>query len=122
MLEYYNGIMFLTTNRVGVVDEAVKSRVHLHLPYPALNKAQTEQIFKFNFERLRETETNRAQVPGHQRLEILDTELLQFAEDHFERHAKAGGGGRWNGRQIRNAFLIASSLAHYEAPARPTPD
>ncbi|ORY62356.1 uncharacterized protein BCR38DRAFT_346458, partial [Pseudomassariella vexata] len=31
VLEYYNGILFLTTDRVGTLDEAFKLRVHLSL-------------------------------------------------------------------------------------------
>lgn len=31
MLEYYKGILFLTTNRIGTFDEAFKSRIHLSL-------------------------------------------------------------------------------------------
>lgn len=31
MLEYYKGLLFLTTNRVGAFDEAFKSRVHITL-------------------------------------------------------------------------------------------
>jgi SpoVK/Ycf46/Vps4 family AAA+-type ATPase len=30
-LEFYSGILFLTTNRVGTMDEAFKSRVHISL-------------------------------------------------------------------------------------------
>jgi hypothetical protein len=36
VLEYYEGILFLTTNRVGVFDETFKSRIHLPLYYPLL--------------------------------------------------------------------------------------
>jgi len=31
ILEYYSGILFLTTNRVGTIDEAFKSRIHVSL-------------------------------------------------------------------------------------------
>jgi SpoVK/Ycf46/Vps4 family AAA+-type ATPase len=31
MLEYYKGLLFLTTNRVGTFDEAFTSRVHISL-------------------------------------------------------------------------------------------
>lgn len=31
MLEYYKGILFLTTNRIGTFDEAFKSRIHISL-------------------------------------------------------------------------------------------
>ena len=36
VLEYYNGLLFLTTNRVGTIDEAFKSRIHLSLYYVCL--------------------------------------------------------------------------------------
>lgn len=35
-LEYYPGIMFLTTNRVKEIDDAIASRIHLPLKYKAL--------------------------------------------------------------------------------------
>ena len=31
IMEYYKGLLFLTTNRVGTFDEAFKSRVHISL-------------------------------------------------------------------------------------------
>lgn len=36
-LEYYQGILILTTNRVTTIDEAVASRIHLALPYSNLS-------------------------------------------------------------------------------------
>lgn len=30
-LEYYKGVLILTTNRIGTFDEAFKSRIHLSL-------------------------------------------------------------------------------------------
>ena len=35
-LEYYQGIMFLTTNRVKEIDDAIASRIHLPLKYKSL--------------------------------------------------------------------------------------
>ncbi|CEN62310.1 Putative AAA family ATPase [Aspergillus calidoustus] len=34
VLEYYSGILFLTTNRVGNMGEAFESRIHINLYYP----------------------------------------------------------------------------------------
>ena len=34
VLEYYAGILFLTTNRIGDFDEAFTSRIHMRLFYP----------------------------------------------------------------------------------------
>ena len=35
-LEYYQGIIFLTTNRVSQIDDAIASRIHLPLKYKSL--------------------------------------------------------------------------------------
>lgn len=118
VLEYYNGIMFLTTNRAGVLDEAVKSRVHLNLHYDHLNEEQTVAIFKQHIQRLRDIEKQRNPDQNEQ-IKVLHKEIIQFARDHFNKrdnsHGPGSNLGRWNGRQIRNAFLIASSLAHYDS-------
>jgi hypothetical protein len=111
VLEYYNGILFLTTNRPGTLDEAVKSRVHTSFYYPYLNWEQTRDIFKLNIERLRRIEDQRAEAGG-ERLVILENQIMRFAEDHFGAHTDHEG--RWNGRQIRNAFQIAAGLAHLD--------
>ena len=37
LLDYYQGILFLTTNRPDVLDHAVRSRVMLKLEYPDLD-------------------------------------------------------------------------------------
>jgi hypothetical protein len=120
MLEYYNGILFLTTNRPGVLDEAVKSRVHLNLHYNFLVEEQVVAIFKLNVVRLREIEEQAAKAPGHTKLFIDEADIISFASDHWRNHTD--GIGRWNGRQIRNAFLIAASLAHYEGDMGERPE
>jgi SpoVK/Ycf46/Vps4 family AAA+-type ATPase len=44
-LEYCEGIMFLTTNRVPQFDEAILSRIHLTLRYDDLDKKTRERIW-----------------------------------------------------------------------------
>lgn len=117
MMEYYNGILFLTTNRPGVLDEAVKSRVHLSLLYKPLDLQQTRTIFKMNIEKLKEREAQRGQLLGTSPLYILQDPILEFAEKHY--NEGKDGLGRWNGRQIRNAFSVAASLAHFETLDNP---
>ncbi|KAI0138555.1 P-loop containing nucleoside triphosphate hydrolase protein [Hypoxylon sp. NC0597] len=46
LLEYYRGMLFLTTNRVEAVDSAFKSRIHLTIKYPHLNAAARRQIWE----------------------------------------------------------------------------
>lgn len=48
MLEYYPGLLFLTTNRVGVLDEAVRSRIHVSLYYPSNGNTGTVKIWQSN--------------------------------------------------------------------------
>ncbi|CAH0003988.1 unnamed protein product [Clonostachys byssicola] len=109
VLEYYNGLLFLTTNRVGQIDSAFKSRIHLSLYYPPLDKTQTRDIFKINIAKLKEIEAERHRMTGEAPLVIKDAEILEFATKHYEDLARSTG--CWNGRQIRSAFQIASSLA-----------
>ncbi|KAI0866397.1 hypothetical protein F4860DRAFT_499790 [Xylaria cubensis] len=111
VLEYYNGLLFLTTNRVGTIDEAFKSRIHMSLYYPPLDKTQTRDIFRLNIAKLREIETQRHEMTGEPALVIKEAEIIDFAGRHFEDNARSTG--CWNGRQIRNAFQIASSLAYH---------
>ncbi|KAK3323006.1 P-loop containing nucleoside triphosphate hydrolase protein [Apodospora peruviana] len=44
-LEYYSGILFLTTNRVSSIDHAFQSRVDLFLPYQDLTTAARRQVW-----------------------------------------------------------------------------
>lgn len=43
-LEYFQGIMFLTTNRVDNMDAAFESRIHLTLQYNELDRASRRQV------------------------------------------------------------------------------
>jgi hypothetical protein len=70
------------------------------------------EIWKMNIDRLRLIEKERAEDPRHQGLQINEQEILRFASDRFSQPRQKF---RWNGRQIRNAFQIASSLAHFDA-------
>jgi AAA+ superfamily predicted ATPase len=45
-LEYYQGMMFLTTNRVGQIDDAIASRIHFKLKYDNLNLEQRISIWR----------------------------------------------------------------------------
>lgn len=112
-LEYYNGILFLTTNRIGKLDPAMSSRIHLIFHYKRLGATEVETIFRTNIQRLRESEQQQHEVSGEPPLIVLEHDILKFAADHCAKHPKSKGA--WNGRQIRNAFIVASSLARHEA-------
>lgn len=98
-LEYYSGILFLTTNRIGSFDEAFISRIHLSLYYPDLSQDSTLEVWDMNLSRLRKSDRN---------IYIDNEGIKSFAKNHW------GDGHRWNGRQIRNAFQTAITLADFE--------
>ena len=104
VLEYYAGILFLTTNRVGTFDDAFKSRIHLSLYYPELKLTPTLKVWKMNIVRTRE---------NLRHVDIEEDEILEFAEKQYKK-AKKENTGRWNGRQIRNAFQTAIALAEWD--------
>jgi hypothetical protein len=103
VLEYYSGILFLTTNRIGVIDEAFKSRIHISLRYPSLDLDSTKRVWENLLNRIkRDNETQAIKI------EFDENELLTFAEKHYQEHEKEKR--TWNGRQIRNAFQTAIAL------------
>ncbi|KAG8157931.1 hypothetical protein KVR01_012203 [Diaporthe batatas] len=46
VLEYYRGILFMTTNRAESIDRAFQSRIHLTLNYPDLQPQAKEHIWR----------------------------------------------------------------------------
>jgi hypothetical protein len=111
VLDYYTGILFLTTNRAGSLDEAFKSRIHYKIYYPPLSKDQTLDIWRLNIQRLRHINQHSEEKRP---LEIFDSTVLRFAEEQYEEGERRRA-VQWNGRQIRNAFQVARSLAYYDA-------
>lgn len=51
-LDYFRGILFLTTNRVGRFDEAFMTRIHVAIGYERLNDAARERIWDNLFDKL----------------------------------------------------------------------
>ncbi|KAK4222703.1 hypothetical protein QBC38DRAFT_489242 [Podospora fimiseda] len=110
VLEYYSGILILTTNRVGSFDEAIKSRVHCALYYPPLNRRQSLEIWKMNLDTLEER--NNYQGPDTvMKVRFNRKEIERYAEEHWESCTESM---RWNGRQIKNAFQTAVALADWD--------
>lgn len=52
LLEYYSGTLIITTNRAAVIDEAIKSRIHINIRLPGLiseaRKSLWENLLKEN--------------------------------------------------------------------------
>jgi hypothetical protein len=91
MLEYYEGILFLTTNRLMTMDTAFQSRIHLAIKYPDLTPPMRRSIWQHFITQLDvgEKEAKR--------------ELMSRLDDLQE----------WelNGRQIRNVIMTAEALS-----------
>ncbi|KAK7958612.1 hypothetical protein PG988_013460 [Apiospora saccharicola] len=107
ILEYYQGILFLSTNRVGSIDDAFRSRLHLTLYYPKLGPKQTLAIWNVKLRRLEDPNRKRLEY-GQEPIEVQKGQILRYAKKKWKRLG-------WNGRQIRNAFQTAVALAEFEA-------
>lgn len=46
MLEYFQGVLFLTTNRKQDFDDAFKSRIHVTISYPKLSPEAKSRIWE----------------------------------------------------------------------------
>lgn len=87
MLEYYKGVLFLTTNRAESFDPAFLSRIHMHVLYPELDAQARLSVWQ-NF------------------LQSADGESSISADQMVELAAK-----ELNGRNIRNVVKMARLLA-----------
>jgi hypothetical protein len=96
VLEYYDGIMILTTNRITSLDIAVQSRIHLAIRYDDLTRQQKRNVFQMFLKQLRPDS-------------IYNYEAIEeFIEEY-------GSDYKLNGRQIRNVVSSALSLARSQA-------
>ncbi|KAI4608845.1 hypothetical protein J4E83_008884 [Alternaria metachromatica] len=110
MLEYYKGLLFLTTNRVGTFDEAFTSRVHISLFYPDFDKKTTLAVWQTFINQT----VHVLKSSGRSHVTINGDEIIKFAKKHWK-DSKDSKRARWNGRQIRNAFHTAVAMAEFRA-------
>lgn len=96
VLEYYHGIMFLTTNQIASFDIAIVSRIHVAIRYESLGREQTEDIFRNFLDKLAE---NNLIDNYNERDGVLD-----WLEDTVYKEGL-------DGRQIRNIVTTALGLA-----------
>lgn len=95
-LEYYDGILILTSNRVGTFDEAFKSRIQLALHYEPLTQPRRAQIWR-NFFR---------------HLKSLEEDNIDY--DDVENYIGELSEREMNGRQIRNVITTARQWAQFQ--------
>ncbi|KAK1848033.1 AAA family ATPase [Colletotrichum chrysophilum] len=95
ILEYYEGILILTSNRVSHFDEAFKSRIQVAIHYDNLSKRSRKAIWQNFLDMIEESTDEDANIAE------LEEHLDQLASEEM------------SGRQIRNALLTARQLAKH---------
>lgn len=95
VLEYYDGILILTSNRVGTFDEAFRSRIQLALHYPSLDTSQRLRIWQVFIDRLEGL---------HEDIDITD----------LRNHLHDLKNEKLNGRQVRNIITTARQYARWK--------
>ena len=99
LLEYYQGVLFLTSNRVEALDPAFQSRVQCALRYDALDVAARRQIWS-NLLAARRVSHHGGRLTGGMAVTAdasIDVDALAAQE--------------LNGRQIKNSLQLALALA-----------
>ncbi|KAI1844688.1 hypothetical protein JX265_007053 [Neoarthrinium moseri] len=91
-LEYFGGIVFLTTNRVETFDPAMKSRIHLSLTYSPPEVETRRQIW---LQYLHAIPKGKSNVDPEQSIQDLVASKL-------------------NGREIANAITTAQTIARFQ--------
>ena len=94
-LEYYQGLLFLTSNRVGTFDDAFVSRIHVVIHYPDFTNEKRSQIWEIFFNKLEREKEN--------------IKFTQRTVDYAKESKEVQSLG-WNGREIRNGMHTAFPL------------
>ncbi|KAI3533945.1 hypothetical protein CSPX01_12426 [Colletotrichum filicis] len=100
-IEYFGGLLFLTTNRVGHIDDAFMSRVHAVIGFDPLDGTRREKIWDSLLTKLNRERKGVIRISNGAKKFLKTPEVLEYTD--------------WNGREIRNAFQTAIALAEYEA-------
>ncbi|KAH6982431.1 hypothetical protein EDB80DRAFT_825115 [Ilyonectria destructans] len=91
-LEQFDGILFLTTNRVQSFDEAMVSRIHLALEYKPLGKEARKAVWQY----------------------FLEQAKIKHGSPDCAKLVEGLADMELNGREIRNTVFVARSMAEYE--------
>lgn len=76
LLEYFQGILFLTTNRVETFDDAFQSRIHVALRYGDLTAKAKRSIWKMFLERVRAIDGVRISTFSEDDYDMLSRHIL----------------------------------------------
>lgn len=114
LTEYYQGILFLTTNRVETFDEAFQSRIHMGIRYENLPAKARKEIWKHHIGKVEKMSLEVAQK-GKKEGEVVKVQK-PFSEADFDELSKRS----MNGRQVCFSLLVYSfeSLANEKCRLR----
>jgi hypothetical protein len=104
-LEYFEGILFLTTNRIDTIDPAFESRIHITMHLDALGPTGRQKIWQ-NFLDSFELQSEEEQPPSD-----VKKVLVRQGEKEKIDNLKSLAEKELNGRQIRNTFNVARAFA-----------
>ena len=90
-LEYYQGILILTTNRMKTFDPAFESRIHFCLEYPDLDHAARQMVWK--------SFVAKTKLNTKVKVDLNENAIQQLAELEL------------NGRQIKNIMSVSQAVA-----------
>ncbi|ERF68995.1 hypothetical protein EPUS_06682 [Endocarpon pusillum Z07020] len=88
-VEYFNGILFMTTNRLETMDVAFRSRIQMAIEYKSFSKATRRKIWSNIINRVKDEESREELLEELDYLKGLDL----------------------NGREIQNVVKMAQSMA-----------
>lgn len=95
ILEYYEGILFLTTNRVDNIDAAFQSRIHISMQYDELSASSRRHVW----------------------VNFLNTSSKDKRHSFSDEELDKLAGYNMNGREIKNVLKTAQLLASKKGKA-----
>ncbi|KAL8795715.1 MAG: hypothetical protein Q9182_007494 [Xanthomendoza sp. 2 TL-2023] len=111
-LEYFNGILFLTTNRVGTFDQAFQSRIHITLGLPILDQPRRIEVWTIFLHELAKSQ------------KLTSTQLEDLRSQAVSKWSRQSLNGRQIRNSVRTALLVAEkkkevvSEKHFETVLR----
>jgi SpoVK/Ycf46/Vps4 family AAA+-type ATPase len=90
-LEYFQGILILTTNRIAHCDAAFQSRIHISIQYPNLDESARRQLWKTFLDKVRK---------------VQDGVVVDISEEEVSQLAKLEA----NGRQVSLQHSLSANI------------
>jgi len=112
-IEYFNGVLILTTNLPGHIDEAFASRIHVQLYYAPLDAAQRVDVWRNFLETLPpppSTTTEGINDDDDDNEEMAPSVSPSQPVSRFD-YTRLAERYELNGRQIRSTYHVARTLA-----------